>query len=178
MRRSILCELEHLFLGTQQDNVNDMRAKGRDTFGQNRGERNGWAILTEEKVRQIYGLLAAKQLSQEQIASRFGVDRGIIKQINRGTTWKHLMPENWEPSEGIGAPYGERAGAAKLVEDEVLQIRKLAWSGAYTLKEIGDMFGVSATNVLAIKQGRIWKHLWQEALTITPTKPPLMQRRV
>jgi hypothetical protein len=39
--------IDHLFLGTAQDNVNDMIAKGRDTYGQNRGERNGWALLTE-----------------------------------------------------------------------------------------------------------------------------------
>jgi hypothetical protein len=112
-------------------------------------------------VKQIYKLLAARELSQEQIGNIFGVEGKVISQINRGISWKHLLPENWQPSEGIGPPYGERAGAAKLSEDQARQIRKLAWDGAYTLQEIGDMFGVCPSNAHAIKHGLIWKHLWE-----------------
>src|SRR5882762_2517021 len=44
---------EHLFLGTLKDNADDMRAKGRDTYGENVGEKNGQAVLTSDEVLQI-----------------------------------------------------------------------------------------------------------------------------
>ena len=84
---------EHLFLGTHQDNVNDMRTKGRDSFGHNKGENNGQAVLNEDKVRQIRRLLKTGQYTQEQIGDMFGVTRGAIKAIKLGYTWKYLEEE-------------------------------------------------------------------------------------
>lgn len=82
---------EHLFLGTAQDNVNDMIAKGRDIFGENFGENNGQAKLTEDEVRQIRRLLAEGHHTQDQIGDMFGVTRGAVKQIKHGKTWRYLQ---------------------------------------------------------------------------------------
>ena len=60
-----------------------------------------------------------------------------------------------------GQNFGENNGQAKLTEDQARQIRKLALRGAFTLKEIGEMFNVTNTNVWWIKHGRTWRHLWQ-----------------
>jgi hypothetical protein len=60
-----------------------------------------------------------------------------------------------------GQNFGENNGQAKLTEDQAHQVRKLALGGAFTLREIGEMFGVSHTAVSWIKSGRNWKHLWQ-----------------
>jgi hypothetical protein len=62
-----------------------------------------------------------------------------------------------------GQNFGENNGQAKLTEDQVRQIRKLALAGTFTLKEIGEMFGVANTNVWWIKHGLSWKHLWDDA---------------
>ena len=81
---------EHLFLGTHQDNVDDMRTKGRDSFGENKGERNGQAVLTEADVYEIRRMLDTGQYTQTQIGDVFGVTRGAIKSIKLGITWRYL----------------------------------------------------------------------------------------
>lgn len=78
---------EHLFVGTQQDNIDDMVSKGRDGFA---GEKNGKAILNEEKVRQIKNLLRDSGLSCRTIGERFGVSGPAIMQIKHGRNWGHI----------------------------------------------------------------------------------------
>lgn len=151
--------VEHLFLGDAQTNVDDMRAKGR--YNCVRGEQHGSTSLTEEKVLQVFQLLAENKLTHEEIGNKFDVDRRVIEHINTGNTWRHLRPEGWVPCEGLRAK-GERHGCAKLTEDEVRQIYRLAWEGSLSEREIGEMFGVTARNVAHIKHRRNWKHLWKE----------------
>lgn len=78
----------HLFLGTRQDNMDDMIRKGRG--GQPKGERNAWAKLTDGDVREIKRLLAEGVLSQRRIAERFGVNHGVVGRIKRGEGWCHV----------------------------------------------------------------------------------------
>jgi hypothetical protein len=60
---------------------------------------------------------------------------------------------------------GERSGTAKLTAELVQQIR-LA-DGRF--KDIGDQFGVGASNVGMIKKGITWKHLpWPEGAAPRP----------
>lgn len=73
---------EHLFLGTQLDNIHDMIVKGRDGF---RGTRNGRALLDLEKVNEIKNLLGV--LTQEQIADQYGVSEATISAISTGRNW-------------------------------------------------------------------------------------------
>jgi len=51
--------------------------------------------------------------------------------------------------------HGESCGASKLTEPVVLEIRRSTLSGI----ELSQKFGISRTNVSAIKTGRIWKYL-------------------
>jgi hypothetical protein len=76
----------HLFTGTQQDNMDDMWAKGRGLVG----ERAPWAKLTEIDVREIHRLLAEGQLNTDAIGAQFNVSRATINHIRRGSTWSHL----------------------------------------------------------------------------------------
>src|SRR5208282_3255533 len=62
--------IEHFFLGTNQDNINDKIFKDR----QSKGETNGRHKLTEEQVLQIRKELG----SQEFIAKKYGVSRREI----------------------------------------------------------------------------------------------------
>jgi len=81
---------DHLFLGTKADNNADMLAKGRVFTGgpeKHRGEANGCAKLTEEKVRKIKKVLKAGGKTQKAISDDYDVHYSTICDINRGRTW-------------------------------------------------------------------------------------------
>jgi hypothetical protein len=76
---------DHLFLGTQKQNLEDMARKGRSTIG----ERNPMAKLTEKDVQKIkaeihYGL------DDLDIAVAFNVSRQTINNIRNGKVWSHV----------------------------------------------------------------------------------------
>lgn len=77
---------DHLFLGTQADNVIDMIAKGRRADSP-KGEQSGKSKLTEEEVRAI----RASCKSQRAIAREFRISRGAVQQIKNGATWSHVL---------------------------------------------------------------------------------------
>lgn len=79
---------EHLFLGTQQDNMIDMSNKGRSVPAICNGENNGRAKLTEGQVIQIRAITG---LTHREISDMFGIKRGSVTNIRLGKTWKHLL---------------------------------------------------------------------------------------
>lgn len=83
---------KHLFLGSQQDNVDDMVSKNRDNFGGNRpmiGSEHPRAELNEDKVREIKRLLEEGHRHRD-IAEWFNVARQTITNISTGQKWKHV----------------------------------------------------------------------------------------
>lgn len=80
---------DHLFLGTQQQNVADMIAKGRARHDGNvRGEDSGTAKLKESDVRFIRSM--AKGFTPDLMAQLFGVTRGAIYAILKRKVWTHI----------------------------------------------------------------------------------------
>lgn len=81
---------DHLFLGTQRDNLLDMGRKGRrrGTFSSARtsGEANRAAKLTVEEVRRIRDL--APMLPHIEIAAMFNICKTHVSKIVRRRTWK------------------------------------------------------------------------------------------
>jgi hypothetical protein len=77
--------VENLEWVTQKDNVKHAYRTGLKKGL--RGENNPSAMLTEEQVIEIRGLV----LSQEKIASMYGVTRGCIKGIKENKTWRYLV---------------------------------------------------------------------------------------
>lgn len=78
------CNPKHLFLGTQAENMADMVRKGRSASG----ERHSQAKLTAADVEEIRRLLAAGELSQDEIGARFGIAGTTVSQINTGKRWR------------------------------------------------------------------------------------------
>lgn len=79
---------EHLFLGTHQDNIDDMMAKGRKA--DRRGEMNQCAKFTENDIREIRKMIAEGE-SQTFIAEYFGTAQSVISQIKTGKRWGHVL---------------------------------------------------------------------------------------
>lgn len=74
---------KHLRLGTHQDNMADMMARGRHVVG----ARMKNTHLTDDDVRAIR---ASNDLVRV-LASRFGVGLMTISEIRRGLRWKHVQ---------------------------------------------------------------------------------------
>lgn len=76
--------VEHLFLGTNADNVADKVRKGR----QHRpiGTRNPKARLTHDQVRTI----RADSRVQQVIADEYGIQQTLVSKIKRGELWSHV----------------------------------------------------------------------------------------
>jgi hypothetical protein len=80
------CNPDHLWLGTNADNVADKMAKGRQPVQDQRGERNTAAKLTAADVEKIRGMIRAG-MTNIAIAARFGVTHQLISRIRRGKAW-------------------------------------------------------------------------------------------
>lgn len=72
---------DHLFLGTQQDNIADMYNKGRQPNIS--GANNPNTKLTEFDIIEILALLNENKLTQKEIADQFYVAQTTISNINR-----------------------------------------------------------------------------------------------
>lgn len=78
----------HLFLGTNQDNVNDMVAKGRNRCGDVRGEDHPLSKLTEANVLEIRERSGSE--SQTKLAREYGVSQSLISVVIRREAWTHI----------------------------------------------------------------------------------------
>lgn len=80
----------HLFLGTDDDNLTDMRAKGRGVSPVTpRGTAHHNAKLSPEDAREMRALRSAG-LSERVIASRFGVAKSTCQSVLRNLTWREV----------------------------------------------------------------------------------------
>jgi len=78
------CNPDHLFLGTQKDNIADMMRKGRKA--DRHGEKNTQNKLTEQQVLEIYHATGG----QHRIADRYGIDQSTVSNIKTGKLWGWL----------------------------------------------------------------------------------------
>lgn len=114
--KGLCCNADHLFLGTQFDNMQDASRKGRMSRGEAhwtrrnpelvaRGDRNGrvttpssygigqtcsWSLLNDRKVRWAREQ-RRRGKSIEMIAIKLQVSRACISKVIRGKTWKHVV---------------------------------------------------------------------------------------
>ena len=79
---------DHLWLGTNADNVKDKKMKGRAQGFQ--GAENPRALLTKDQVIEMRALWATKQISQGRLAKQFGIKLGTVSGIVNGTAWRDL----------------------------------------------------------------------------------------
>lgn len=77
----------HLFTGTQKDNINDAVNKGRAERIKSKGEANISAKLTYKNARQIREVYNMGVASYRVLAIMYGVTRSTIAKIVTNKTW-------------------------------------------------------------------------------------------
>jgi len=81
---------KHLWLGTQLDNIEDMRLKGRSRGPDRRGEGVPNSKLTEKEARQLLRLRGDGWLLRE-LERKFEISQAQISRIINGHRWAHLQ---------------------------------------------------------------------------------------
>lgn len=77
---------DHLFLGTNADNMADKCAKGREAHVGVKGVQHPKAKLTEDDVRTIRSMRGTLR----EAATRFGVSQTTISDIRSRRCWSHI----------------------------------------------------------------------------------------
>jgi hypothetical protein len=83
------CNPAHLFRGEPILNTADMLIKGRHRYARHLGERNGFAKLTADAVRDIRRLSAEGE-SDASLARRFSVTDRAIHRVVKRRNWAHV----------------------------------------------------------------------------------------
>ena len=86
----------HLFLGTRDENNRDRQEKGRGA----RGEHQGHAKLTWDEVVEVRRLYALGDISQSELARRFGVSQPAIGAVVTYRSWARPRPSTEPPGGG------------------------------------------------------------------------------
>lgn len=75
---------DHLFVGTQKDNMQDCKAKGRVGFTPHRGSANGFAkaVPVDEILAQL-----SNGARQRDVAKKFNVSRSTVQRVVSRTHW-------------------------------------------------------------------------------------------
>lgn len=79
------CNPDHLYIGTNDENMRDRIARGRCSSLP--GEANPKARLSEAQVL----LIREDNRTHSAIAASFGVTQATVSCIKRGVTWRHLI---------------------------------------------------------------------------------------
>ena len=83
---------DHLFIGTQKDNQQDMRRKGRHVHG----ERSPNAKLSDKDVLRMYDLHDSG-VGTIRLAKMFNITKNLAWLVVTGRVWVHLYSARYRP---------------------------------------------------------------------------------
>ncbi len=81
---------DHIYDGTQIENMADMKIAGRQNYARLKGEKGPTAKLTDRKILQIRNLHKTGRYTLQQLASKFHVSHVSIWYIVKLKTWTHV----------------------------------------------------------------------------------------
>ena len=126
---------DHLFLGTHQDNMNDMVNKGRQSPGLI--ENNGNAKLTWIKVREIRTLYN-EGYTCKKIASITNTSIRCVNNIVNNKSWVDI---NYSKNRKL-----------KLTTKQIIEVKNLYNTGEYTQQQLAVMYITTRHNIrIALK---------------------------
>lgn len=143
---------QHLFLGTNSDNMADMVRKERAATG----ERNGHSRFSEEQVIEIRRMVSCGA-SRSAVARRLGTNRVRVAAIARGDSWGHV--------DTSGAPLSRAKTVRKLTDEEARAV-VLARLNGESAGSISARFGCSDDTVWLLSRGAVRRHIYLEVIEL------------
>ena len=142
---------DHLFLGTPQDNVDDMISKDRQvittppTF---HGEDHPNAVLTWDQVNEMRRLYATGKYPAYELAERYQVTKATVGYIIHWQTWRK-----------DDSPPPQYPGREKLTESDVRAIRSAYASGNVLQRELAEKYNVARSLISQVVNRNRWAHI-------------------
>jgi len=138
-RRSLLVTKEKVYLAELFSSGKQLNVSS-DAYGLiYLGEDSPRAKLTEEQVLWIKDNANSRAISKTAMAKHLGMSKASITDIVRGRTWAHV---------------GEKVSGL-MTEDKAIAIYGMRNKGM-SLREVGELNGVSLSVVHGIWSGRTW----------------------
>lgn len=143
---------DHLWVGTQKENMDDMKNKGRDNRIGRKGSKSHMTKLTEDDVQLIRGKFI-NGASRAELSKEYKLSKTALRNILANESWQHV---------GLGcesAKMCRKNYAKKLTLEEVREIKKLLEADFITRDALAEMFNVTVGNIDLIKANKIWKNI-------------------
>jgi len=137
---------DHLFLGTNKDNMTDRNNKGRQVKGCV-GENGTHVKHTWEKINNVRRDWLSGNYSMLKLAKKYNIHIGSMQHIIDNITW---YDSNYIP-----VKFGRKGGNAKLVIEQVIEIHRLNAIGRYTNRQIAEKIGVDRSTIGLILNNKI-----------------------
>jgi hypothetical protein len=137
-----------LFLGTHQDNMDDMIKKGRQPIHNNCGENNPNSTLNWIKTNEIRALYITGKYTYKQLGKIYNTTEVNIGNIIKNKIWydPNYIPPNFENN-----------GNRNLNWNKVNKIRTDYATGKYKLLQLAELFNTSISNISNIINNKTWK---------------------
>ena len=134
---------DHLFLGTQKENIQDCISKKRNSCG----SKNVRAKIVEEDVPLIVDMFN-DGYCVEKLSEKFGISVSVVYSILCGRTWKHVVRDKKIRNGNID----KISIWGKLCENDILKILQMIKEGK-SQRYIADVFNVHQNTISNINRG-------------------------
>jgi DNA-binding NarL/FixJ family response regulator len=125
---------------------------------------SGGTALDAGGAREVMAALEAGRPGTE-IAAEFGISPSMVSAIKRGEAWSALDPE-------LSSRLAQRPQRGKaLTAEQVARIKRQLLEGKSSRKAAAE-FGVSASTVRAIAQGKTWAGVAPDGAVDDPAEDP------
>ena len=118
------------------------------------GEKHWNSKLTDEEILEIRTKWSTGKYTQKDLAGIFNTSNGNVNHIVNFYGWKKNSIQIYRKGKK-----GENNGSSKLTNGEVLEIRRLYQEGSVTLKQLGEIYGISISSIYNVVSFQTWKHL-------------------
>lgn len=164
---------DHLFLGTHDDNMRDMREKGRGTSGDRhwkrkypwmvkRGEKSHLSKLSDADAAEIVRAYFARESTVNELARRFGIATSTVQRLVRGRRGAlpdgavELREQIKRDTHRASLKRGESNPLSKMTALQVEEIRTRYAAGGITQRALAREYGVTQTAIWFVLHRRNW----------------------